>query len=153
MPTDWRTNSKHAHLSEHERRLNGIKYLFAAWGLDDPTPMQVRVYYEQTQHIPFYFFRAAVSAVIQSHKWAKPPTIAELVEAAKDIAGMRRERYHAGQYLPPECEWPADGQRYAINSGEFEPARGASLAVGPGAVPLKIAANVESDESHTGGMF
>ena len=123
--------SQHAHLTEHQRRVNGIEYLFDAFGAE-PTQMQAGVYLRETQEIPFYFFQLAVRAVIRSHKWAKAPTIAELYEAAKDVAGMGRERYRAGQYLPAESEWPADGQRYAVNIGEFEPVVDAVLTIGPG---------------------
>lgn len=124
--------SKFSHLDERERRMNGIKYLFDAWGVA-PTKEQTRVYLNETQSIPFWFFRRAVQAVIASHKWPKPPTIAEIRAAAENLAGMDRERYHAGQYLPAESKWPPDGSRYCVNSGEYERANHDLLTIGPGA--------------------
>lgn len=142
MSIDWRKNSKFAHLREHERRLNGIKYLFDAWGVE-PTREQVRIYLLETQSIPFWWFRCAIRAVIASHHWAKPPTIAEIRESAEVLAGLQRERYRAGHYLPAECAWPPDGQRYAVNAGEFESSVRDDLEIGPGATAAELPESIE----------
>ena len=156
MAIDWQVDSEHAHLREHERRMNGVKYLFDAWGLE-PTREQVRIYMTETQDIPFWFFRRAVKAVIGSHKWAKPPTIAEIRAAAENLAGMDRERYHAGKYLPPVTTWPIDGMRHAVNAGALERAERAALTIGPCAEipavtdPVTTGLTLVRDE--LGGMF
>ena len=130
--SDWRTESRFSHQVEQERRLNGIKYLFEAWGLEPiHEKSRIRIYFVETQRIPFYWFRLAVRRVIASNRWPKLPRVADISDAAENLAGMDRERYHAGQYLPRETEWPDDGQRYAINLGEFEQANSAQLTTGP----------------------
>ena len=83
---------------------------------------RAELYVELTEHIPRRTLACALRSVVESHVWRSLPTIAEIVQAAKVVAGMHREQYHAGRYLPAPREWPPEGLRHGIMVGTFEPA-------------------------------
>lgn len=78
------------------------------------------MYAEETAEIPAWLLDHAVRHIIRSHHWPRLPVIADVWEAAKTLAGMKRERYRAGRYLKPESEWPPEGRRYAVTAGDLE---------------------------------
>lgn len=122
-------------MTEDDQRLDWLQVMFAAW--EDKTPTaKVNVYYRLTRDIPFHWFEVAIIGVMKSHEWGKAPSIAAIHLAAKFAAGMHRQRYRAGFYLPPATDWPPEGKRYAIEAGVFE--RAAPVAIGPGEVALLL---------------
>lgn len=130
---------------ETNARKRAIYALFVCFRDKDVEAM--RVYLAETLGIPLGFLQAAVSAVIRSHKWSKVPTIAELWSAAREIAGMHREQYHAGRYMPAPRDWPPEGQRHAIHVGQLEPLGDTPMLLTSG--PLRAAGNkqLESGEA------
>jgi hypothetical protein len=127
---------------EQINRRTVIGYLFAAYGdllRDEKT--KAAVYLTETDEIPLEFLARAVKRLIREHKWANPPTIAEIWRVAQKVAGMDRDQYRAGFYLPPPRGWPPAGQRHSVNAGQFEPlAEGRLLSAGESA---KLLAAVE----------
>ncbi len=129
---NWRKDSAHADLSERDRRINGVRYVFEAFG-KTPTDSQATIYLLETRRIPFWFFRKAIQSVLGSHLWGNVPTIGEIQQAAQEIAGMHREQYDAGHYLSPCSVWPADGFRHGIAVRSFE-------AIGRNEGPIQLTA-------------
>ena len=93
------------------------------------------VYLLETDEIPLDKLQLAVRAVLRTHKYPGLPSIADLWRLARAAAGMDREQYRAGRYLPPPREWPPPGKRYGVTAGSVEalPAPEALPALGPGA--------------------
>lgn len=98
-----------------------IAKLFSLFGESDRA--RADLYVEMTRHIPRSLLAYALRSVVESHVWSKLPTVGEVVQAAKAVAGMDREQYRDGRYLPAPREWPPDGKRHAIGAGELEPLR------------------------------
>lgn len=104
--------------AEWDARARLVGRLFATYGARDDHLAQV--YVEETAAIPLRLFVLAVRAVIRERVYPDLPTLGTLWRAARSIAGMDRERYRAGRYLPPERAWPPDGKRYGVCAGELE---------------------------------
>ncbi len=103
---------------EQQARSVVISRLFASYR--DMDEAAGKHYVIATADIPLPFLVLTVVALERSRVYPKLPTPGELWEIARKAAGMDRQQYHAGQYLPPPREWPPDGQRHAITKGEFE---------------------------------
>lgn len=99
----------------------------------NPKDPRIEMYMQATSQIPIFWFEFALAAVLRSHHWPNVPEVADLWAAARYAAGMHRERYRAGNYLPPSREWPPDGRRHAIQFGEFELVDD-TMAIGPGEI-------------------
>jgi hypothetical protein len=87
---------------------------------DPDAKARIEVYLTETNHLPLDKLAVAVKLVLRTHKYPSMPSIAEIVALARAAAGMDRERYHAGQYLPPARDWPPSGKRWAIEAGRVE---------------------------------
>lgn len=101
-------------------RVKVLAPMFLAYQDTDKSRMQM--YVMETAEIPIDKLAIAVQALIRTHRWPRLPSIADLWALAKEAAGMNRERYHAGRYVPPTTEWPPAGQRYAVQLHELEAA-------------------------------
>ena len=102
-----------------------------------------------TLAIPVFWLALAVRLTIEARVYPSLPTAGDLWRVAKEAAGMSREQYHAGRYLPPPRGWPPGMSRHAIQAGELEAVRlgpGAVERLAPGAV-AQIAAESEGRES------
>ena len=104
---------------EVRERFDILGELFKAYGSVDK--IQVDVYFRETLEIPLDKLQAAITALHRSHAWPRVPLISELWSAARYIAGMHREQYVAGHYLPAPLNWPPLGMRHAIEPQAFEP--------------------------------
>lgn len=127
-----------ARVEEIELRTKAIDRLFTMH--DEKPGTKLELYVELTEEIPLPFLLVAILGILRSHHWNRLPLTADLWTAARYAAGMHREQYRAGKYLPPPRDWPPEGQRYAITAGEFEPVSVVPLSIGPGAVPLELPA-------------
>ena len=78
------------------------------------------MYVDATLEIPLEKLKWAVRLIVRRHCYPNLPTIADIWSAARQVAGMDRERYDSGHYLPPSREWPPDGFRHAIHAGQLE---------------------------------
>ena len=119
---------------DSERR-RMIGKLFAVFGESDRK--RAELYVELTRQIPRRVLAYALRSVVEAHVWSKVPTVAEIVQAAKVVAGMHRDQYRAGRYLPAPRGWPPEGKRYALEAGVLEPLQACPevrpIAVGAGA--------------------
>lgn len=116
-----------------EERLKRTRLLAALFRcFNEPDQQKVEGYVAATAEIPLDKLASAVGAVIRSHVYTTVPTLAELHQAAREAAGMHREQYHAGRYLPPPRDWPPVGKRHAIHAGQLErmPSAAAQLPAG-----------------------
>lgn len=105
------------------------------------------VYLRETQHIPLDKLQLAVRALIRTHRWPRCPSIADLCETAKHVAGMHREQYRAGRYVGRPDEWPPPGQRHGIHVGSLEPIRSDHLAI-----PERVTARLSDGLHHEGEL-
>jgi hypothetical protein len=92
--------------------------LFALYQADNAALAET--YLRATFEIPLDKLRLALRVIVRSHHWPRLPLVADIWRAARCVAGMQREQYQAGRYLPPPRDWPPEGQRHAIAAGEFE---------------------------------
>ena len=116
---------------EREARAAVIERLFKTYREKD-TDLAAH-YIQATEDIPLTFLAFAAIAIERSRVYPSLPATGELWTIARKAAGMDREQYHAGRYLPPPRDWPPEGQRYAISAGEFERLpRDAGLWLGAG---------------------
>lgn len=106
--------------SAEEMRLRGAILMRLFEQFDAADADRCELYVAETEEIPVGFLAVAVVGIIRSRVYPSLPTVGDLWTAAKQAAGMHREQYHAGRYLPPPRTWPPDGQRYAVNAGELE---------------------------------
>jgi len=120
-----------------EMRTKLISGLFAVYAEELGT--RVDQYVFVTEEIPLHFLAVAIRGLLRSHHWNRVPLPADIWSAARYAAGMHREQYHAGKYLPPPREWPPQGKRYAVTAGEFEPLAPA-IAIGPGEIMAQLGA-------------
>lgn len=107
---------------EREARAAVIERLFALYREKDAD--LANQYIRSTEEIPLFFLAYAVIAIERSRVYSNLPQIGELWAVARRAAGMDREQYHAGHYLPPP---PDPG---AAHAGDRTDADGASQAVG-----------------------
>ncbi len=107
-------------LDPREEILRGrlIARLLLVYSIADPK--RCELYLAETRTIPVTHLHAALVAIVRSRVYSTLPTIGEIWTAAREIAGMNREQYGAGRYLPAPREWPPDGKRHAIEPGQFE---------------------------------
>lgn len=121
----------HEKRSEEEmhRRVRSIGRLFRAFSEQDAR--RAEFYLDETLAIPLDKLEAAVTALIRANVWHRLPVLGEVWRAARTVAGMHREQYNAGHYLPAPREWPPDGTRHAICAGSYEP-----IACGAGLLAL-----------------
>ncbi len=119
--------------SELPLRRQLIARLFRYYREQDD-PRHAEFYVDETGAIPLYWLAVGVRLLVRTQPWPRLPLISDLWRVARFAAGMHRERYHAGHYLPPPREWPPEGQRYAVPVGCFEslPASLAALPTGSG---------------------
>lgn len=117
--------------SELEARERVLLVMFEAFGGNDPDAVERMI--DATLDIPLDKLALGVRALLDSHAWPRLPYPAEVRDAAKIAAGMHRERYLAGRYLPPARDWPPLGRSWSIQAGETERVRPA-LTLGPGDV-------------------
>lgn len=101
-----------------EQRRLMMFYLFKLFGVEDFTLAQM--YLDQTDEIPLDKLRAGLRVLVRRYHWPKLPRVADIWLAAREVAGMHRQQYRAGRYMPAPREWPPEGKRYAIQAGEFE---------------------------------
>lgn len=94
----------------------------------DPTTT-AKYYLESTSQIPFSLLVLAVRGLIRAHCYPSVPEVADIWKAARHLAGMNRNQYHAGRYIPPPTMWPPAGKRHAINANEFERLPDVSVAL------------------------
>ena len=112
---------------EREARAAVIERLFSFYrekdaGLADH-------YVQATEDIPLTFLAVAVIAIERSRVYPSLPQTGELWTLARKAAGMDREQYRAGHYLPPPRDWPPEGKRHAITAGETEKLPGDARAL------------------------
>lgn len=142
---DQVANEPHADLSPQERevRFALLDRLFTFYGERSKPHVRERleVYIAETEGIPLDKLLLAVRVALRAHVYPSLPSIADLTRLARAAAGMDREQYHAGRYLPPPREWPPTGQRYAVTRGELEalPVPHSALLLAPGAAALLLA--------------
>jgi hypothetical protein len=120
--------------------MDALERLFAIWNEEPGRKLDIWV--QETEDIPLHWLAFAIGGVLQSHLWNSLPLPAEIRKAAHYAAGMHRERYHAGKYLPPSTDWPARGKRYAITSGEFELLK-TNMAIGPGEIAPRLSTGAD----------
>lgn len=113
---------------EEPLRRRMIARLFAAFAVADQRLADV--YASETDAIPIDKLAVAIQGVIRSHVWASLPRIGEIWRIARAAAGLGREQYRAGRYLPAPREWPPIGQRHGVNFESFEPLGDGSLSRG-----------------------
>lgn len=122
---------------EREARAAVIERLFAAYREKDADLADH--YVQTTEDIPLTFLAFAVIAIERSRVYPSLPATGELWTVARKAAGMDREQYRAGRYLPPPRDWPPEGQRHAIQAGELERLpRDAGLWLGVGKQPALL---------------
>ena len=103
---------------EREARAAVIERLFALYREKDAD--LANQYIRSTEEIPLFFLAYAVIAIERSRVYSSLPQTGEIWTVARRAAGMDREQYHAGHFLPPPRDWPPAGQRHAITAGEME---------------------------------
>ena len=103
---------------EYQARAAVIDRLFKSYREKD-TDLAAH-YVQTTEDIPLTFLAFAVIAIERSRIYPSLPATGELWTVARKAAGMDREQYRAGHYLPPPRDWPPEGQRHAIAAGELE---------------------------------
>ena len=119
---------------EYQARAAVINRLFATYREKDAALADH--YVQATEDIPLTFLAFAVVGIERSRVYPSLPATGELWAIARKAAGMDREQYRAGHYLPPPRGWPPEGQRHAIAAGELEKLpRNAGLWLTTGAVP------------------
>lgn len=122
---------------EREARATVIERLFLAYREKDAD--RAAHYVRATEEIPLTFLSFAVIAIERSRVYPSLPATGELWSVARKAAGMDREQYRAGHYLPPPRDWPPEGRRHAIQAGEMERLPGdAGLWLGSGAAVLQL---------------
>ena len=121
---------------EREARAGVIEQLFKTYRGKDAALADH--YLQATEEIPLSFLAFTVIAIERSRVYSTLPQTGELWTVARKAAGMDREQYHAGRYLPPPRDWPPDGQRHAITAGELErlPVNACLLPAGLGEEPV-----------------
>ena len=122
---------------EIELRTKEIDRLFTMH--DEEPGRKLALYVELTEEIPLSLLIVSIRGILRSHHWNRLPLSADIWTAARYAAGMHREQYHAGKYLPAATEWPPDGKRYAVTAGDFETLP-ATLAIGPGELVPQLTA-------------
>lgn len=113
----------HEQMSKEEAGVRSvvITALFAAKGMTDDQSEDLALRYVMgTDDIPFGVLVIAVKGLIRAHHYKGVPELGDIWKSAWHVAGMHRERYHAGRYLPPPTKWPPEGKRYGVCYGEFE---------------------------------
>jgi hypothetical protein len=110
---------------ELERRARLLSKLFVAYRDNDMT--RAKFYLEQTMDVPPTWLAAGILSIIDTRVYPTLPTIGELKLAAKEQAGMLRDRYHGGRYIGKPKIWPPPGQRYSVEIGRLEPVAKHSL--------------------------
>lgn len=120
-------------MSDEETRLRviALERLFRVFDTKDRH--RFLMYVQETHAIPLDKLRLAIFAMIRTHAWPSLPQVAEIWEAARYAAGMHRQQYRNGHYLPAPREWPPEGKRHAIAAGELERAEVPQIA-GPEAL-------------------
>ncbi len=122
--------------SEREMEVRGklVTGLFVYYKQTDPADdMNLRLYVTETTEIPFDKFALGIKAIMRSRVWPDLPKIADLWRAAREIAGMNKDQYNAGHYIPAPKQWPPAGQRHGDHAREFEALPSGELeAIGPG---------------------
>ena len=96
--------------------------------------------------IPLDKLMLALKTVIRSHKYNCVPSLGEIHEMAKDIAGLGRSQWNpdACRDVPGPREWPGFGLRYTGIKGETEPIeRGVPLALAAGEARLLLTSGDE----------
>lgn len=128
------------------RRAKMLATFFALYQTQNPTLAEA--YLRATLEIPFDKFRAALRVIVRSHHWPRLPLVADIWRAARLVAGMDREQYDAGHYLPACTSWPPEGKRHGIHVGSFESLGRALPAITAEIRPLLTEGN-ESKETTT----
>jgi len=80
-----------------------------------------RHYAEATWEIPLFFLSASIAAIERTRVFPSLPAVGEVWTTARMCAGMHRQQYRAGHYLPPPRTWPPAWRRHAVHAGELEP--------------------------------
>lgn len=122
---------------ERVSRARLISRLFRAYGNADAP--RAEVYVDATAEIPLHWLAIAVHAVLRARVYSSLPAIGELWDAARVAAGMDRQQYHAGRYLPPPRHWPPPGKRHGAERGALE-------SIGAGGERVAIAARAGGDD-------
>ncbi len=114
--------------AERNARSVAMSALFASKDKLDRTDAAKR-YLDETAEIPFSMLVLAIKGLIRAHPYPDVPAVADLWSAARRVAGMHRQQHRAGQYLPPNKQWPPEGKRHAICYGAFDPIQVASVTL------------------------
>lgn len=127
-------------------RAKMIATFFALYQTDNSALAET--YLRATLEIPFDKFKAALRVLVRSHHWPRLPLVADIWRAARLVAGMDREQYDAGRYLPACTSWPPEGKRHGIHIGSYEPLSKALPAITAEIRPLLTEGN-KSKETTT----
>lgn len=130
-----------ASAAELDIRTELLELLFST---HDEDVKRLGLYVQLTEEIPLWILEIAIMGLLRSHHWNNLPLPADVWSAARFAAGMHRERYHGGKYLPPERDWPPTGKRYAVTVGEFE-SLAPGLAIGPGELAPQLSDGRDSE--------
>lgn len=109
--------------AERDARSIAITALFSRWGRLDGSDASLRLadqYIIDTDEIPFTVLILAIKGLVRAYPYPSLPLTANIFTAAFHIAGMDREQYRAGYYLPPNKQWPPEGKRHAIEARSYE---------------------------------